>query len=189
MKSFRTNVASRISLAIFCMAVAITLVAPAPARAQDSWTTSNFSCSGLLPPSERTAHGQILIDTSPEGGTIESVWTSAKAVPFECSWYGFPNVVTTEPTVLSFGATAYSNFNGPDENGSCVFLIGEAGATSPLAKVSAPYKGTYQLVLPAGTNLSNIFIQGSVYAGTGIVGDQGGLVSDFNIGSIVIKPQ
>jgi hypothetical protein len=122
------------------------------------------------------------------------VWTSEHAWTFDCDWSGFPNVVTTEQTVLSFVASAEIDYIVPKTgksvfDGNVVFIVGETGATVPLASVSAPYSGTYQVVLPAGTNLSTVFIEGSVYAGTGDVGYDEGNIAQFSISNIVIAPQ
>lgn len=178
----------RIRSAIIWIAATLTLFAAAPAHAQGPWTTSTVAC-GLLPASEQAEHGQFVSGLSADSGLIESAWEPAKAIPFNCSWGGFPNVVTTSNSVLSFQANAYSNFNGPYQNGYSLFLIGETGATSPIVQESAPYSGTFKLVLPAGTNLSKIFIQASVYAGTGENGNQGGPLSTFSIGNILITAE
>jgi len=187
---------SRTSLAIFFMAAASTLIAPASARAQDSWTTSQASCANTP---DDPAKGQYLNDVTAEGGEIESQTVyEGQDLPLSCTWSGFPNVVITSPAVLSFEANLTSDSVGAELHGYSIFYVGLAGSTAPIGEEDAPYPaknpdypGTYQVVLPAGTNLSNVFVNVSVYAGPGAGGGLGTkyYLSTASVGDFLIELQ
>jgi hypothetical protein len=96
------------------------------------------------------------------GGGLPSQLISTNG---NCTWQGFPSVVITSSTVM-VNVVASLTFNADGGIGIISAIVGGAVSTM-LSTTAAAGQTTYQLALPAGTNLSTVSI--NVNAGANAV--------------------